>query len=137
MLNRLIYKNQNTEANIDTLYGWNKRAKDTRLDLGPGTQMPDTAMSLIEEVQKPRQQNREQAKETARLKEESEFLSEAGAFFRSEPWEVNKNLRMQFIDRKTEDVGKARMKEELLYGRYNTKQMTIKELENPDLGDTA
>ena len=43
--------------------------------------MPDTAMSLTEEVQKPRQQNREQAKETARLKEESEFLSEAGAFF--------------------------------------------------------
>lgn len=40
---------------------------------------------------------------------------------------------MQFIDRKTEDVGKARMKEELLYGRYNTKQMTIEELENPDL----
>ena len=37
MLNRLIYKNQNTEANIDTLYGWNKRAKNTRLDLGPGT----------------------------------------------------------------------------------------------------
>ena len=25
------------------------------------------------------------------------------------------------------------MKEELLYGRYNTKQMTIEELENPDL----
>ncbi|MFR4351296.1 MAG: hypothetical protein ACLT3H_06435 [Roseburia sp.] len=25
-------------VNIDTLYGWNKRAKDARLDIGPGTQ---------------------------------------------------------------------------------------------------
>ena len=31
-------------VNIDTLYGWNKRAKDARLDLGPGTQTPDTAI---------------------------------------------------------------------------------------------
>ena len=59
----------------------NKRAKDARLDLGPGTQTPDTAMSLTEEVQKLRQQNREQAKEIARLKEENEFLAEASAFF--------------------------------------------------------
>ena len=34
-------------VNIDTLYGWNKRAKDARLDLRPGTKTPDTAMSLI------------------------------------------------------------------------------------------
>ena len=57
-------------VNVDTLYGWNKRAKDARLDLEPGTQTPDTAMSLTEEVQKLRQQTREQAKEIARLKEE-------------------------------------------------------------------
>ncbi len=44
----------------------NKRAKDARLDLEPGTQTPDTAMSLTEEVQKLRQQTREQAKEIAR-----------------------------------------------------------------------
>ena len=67
--------------NIDTLYGWNKRAKDAGLDLGPGTQTPDTAASLTEEVQKLRQQNRELAKENARLKEENEFLAEASAFF--------------------------------------------------------
>ena len=67
--------------NTDTLYGWNKRAKDARLDLGPGNHTPDTAMSLTEEVQKLRQQNREQAKEIARLKEENEFLAEASAFF--------------------------------------------------------
>lgn len=44
--------------NMDTLYGWNERTEDARLDLGPGTQTPDTAMSLIEEVQRLRQQNR-------------------------------------------------------------------------------
>ena len=54
-------------VNINTLYGWNKRAKDARLNLGSGTQTPDTAMSLTEEVQKLRQQN--------------EFLAEASAFF--------------------------------------------------------
>ena len=68
-------------VNIDTLYGWNKRAKEAKLDLGPGTQTPDAALSLTEELQKLRQQNREQSKEIARLKEENEFLAEASAFF--------------------------------------------------------
>ena len=54
-------------VNTDTLYGWNKRAKDARLDLGPGSHTPDSAMSLTEEVQKLRQQNREQAREIVRL----------------------------------------------------------------------
>ena len=65
----------------DTLYGWNKAAKDGRLDLGPGMQTPDTAMILAEEIHKLRQENREQAKEIKRLKEENEFLEEASAFF--------------------------------------------------------
>lgn len=67
--------------NVDTLYGWNKRAKDARLDSGPGTQTPNIAMTLTEEVQKLRQQNREQAKEIARLKEEKAFLAQTSAFF--------------------------------------------------------
>lgn len=67
--------------NTDTLYSWNKRAKEARLDLGSGNQTPDTATSLTEEVQKLRQQNREQAKEIARLRQENEFLAEASAFF--------------------------------------------------------
>ncbi len=67
--------------NMDTLYGWNKAAREGRLDLGLGTQTPDGAMSLSEEVQKLRRENREQAKEIARLKEENEFLAEASAFF--------------------------------------------------------
>lgn len=68
-------------VNVDTLYGWNKRAKDARLDMGPGMQTPDSAMSLTEEVQKLRQQTKEQEKEIRRLKEENEFLAEASAFF--------------------------------------------------------
>ncbi len=77
------YGNAATELGIpkDTIYGWNKAAKDGRLDLGPGMQKPETAMTLAEEIQKLRQENREQAKEIKRLKEENEFLEEASAFF--------------------------------------------------------
>ena len=67
--------------NVDTLYGWNKQAKNAQLDLGAGTQTPQSALSLTEEVQQLRKQNREQAKEIARLKEENGFLAEASAFF--------------------------------------------------------
>ncbi len=67
--------------NTDTLYSWNKAAREGKLDLGPGAQSPDSAMSLSEEIQKLRQENRVQAKEIARLKEENEFLAEASAFF--------------------------------------------------------
>ena len=65
---------------VDTLYGWNKKAKSAELDLGPGSQTPETATSLAEEVQQLRKQNREQEKEIKRLKEENEFLAEASAF---------------------------------------------------------
>ena len=66
---------------VDTLYGWNKQAKMANLDLGVGSQTPKSALSLTEEVQQLRQQNRQQAKEIKRLKEENEFLAEASAFF--------------------------------------------------------
>ena len=29
----------------DTIYGWNRAAKEGRIDLGPGMQTPETAMS--------------------------------------------------------------------------------------------
>ncbi len=48
--------------NTDTLYGWNRAAREGRLDLGPGAQSPDGAMSLTEELQKLRQENRSEAK---------------------------------------------------------------------------
>ena len=80
-------------VNTDTLYGWNKRAKDARLDLGPGNQTPDTALSLTQEVRQLRQQTREQAKKIARLKEENEFLAEASAFFAASRRELDLNQR--------------------------------------------
>lgn len=65
----------------DTIYGWNRAAKEGRIDLGPGMQTPETAMSLAEEVQKLRAENKAKDKEIRRLKEENEFLEEASAFF--------------------------------------------------------
>ena len=65
----------------DTLYGWNKAAKEARLDMGPGSQTPESAMSLTEEVKQLRKQTKQMMKEIARLKEENEFLAEASAFF--------------------------------------------------------
>ena len=65
----------------DTLYGWNKAAKEARLDMGPGSQTPESAMSLTEEVNQLRKQTKQMMKEIARLKEENEFLAEASAFF--------------------------------------------------------
>lgn len=37
--------------NTDTFCGWNKRAKEARLDLKPVIQTPDTAMGLTKKVQ--------------------------------------------------------------------------------------
>ena len=65
----------------DTIYGWNRAAKEGRIDLGPGMQTPETAMSLAEEVQKLRAENKAKDKEIRRLKEENEFLEDASAFF--------------------------------------------------------
>lgn len=72
-----------TELGIpkDTIYGWNKAAKDAKLDLGPGSHTPQTAMSLNEEVQQLRKKTQELEKENRRLREENEFLEEASAFF--------------------------------------------------------
>ena len=65
----------------DTLYGWNKAAKEARLDMGAGSQTPEGATSLAEEVRQLREQTKKLTKENARLKEENEFLAEASAFF--------------------------------------------------------
>ena len=51
------------------------------LDLGAGTQTPQSAMTLNEELIKLRAQFKEQDKEIRRLKKENEFLEEASAFF--------------------------------------------------------
>ena len=33
---------------VDTLYGWRKTVRERRLDAGPSSHTPDTAMSLAE-----------------------------------------------------------------------------------------
>ena len=58
----LVKRQKSWESTLIRYIGWNKRAKDARLDLDPKTQTPDTAMSLTEEAQKIRQQNKDLAK---------------------------------------------------------------------------
>ncbi len=65
----------------NTVYAWTKAAGEGRLDAGPGSRTPQTAMSLAEELALLRRQVREQEKEIRRLKEENEFPREASAFF--------------------------------------------------------
>ena len=65
----------------NTLYGWMRARRQGKLDLGAGTQTPDSAMTLNEELIRLRQQLKEQEKEIRRLKKENEFLEEASAFF--------------------------------------------------------
>ena len=49
--------------------------------LGAGSQTPQSAMTLNEELLQLRQQVKEQEKEIRRLKKENDFLEEASAFF--------------------------------------------------------
>ena len=65
----------------NTMYARTKAAGEGRLDAGPGSHTPETAMNLAEEPALLRRQAREQEKKIRRLKEENEFPGEAGAFF--------------------------------------------------------
>ena len=65
----------------NTLYGWVRASRLGNLELGAGTQTPESAMTLHEELIRLRQQIKEQEKEIRRLKKENEFLEEASAFF--------------------------------------------------------
>ena len=65
----------------NTMYAWTKAAREGRLNVGSGSHTPETAMNFAEELALLRRQVKEQEKEIRRLKEENEFLEEAGAFF--------------------------------------------------------
>ena len=65
----------------NTLYGWMRAKRQGDLDLGAGTQTPESAMTLNEELKQLRQQLKEQEKEIRRLKKGNEFLEETSAFF--------------------------------------------------------
>ena len=65
----------------NTMYGWVRADRLGSPDLGAGSQTPQSALSLNEELIRLRQQVKEQEKEIRRLKKENDFLEEAGAFF--------------------------------------------------------
>lgn len=64
-----------------TLNGWNIAAKQGKIDLGPDSKTPQEAMSLVEELNALRKQNKELTRENKRLKEENDILADATAFF--------------------------------------------------------
>ena len=92
----------------NTMYAWTKAAREGRLDVGPGSYTPQTAMSLAEELSLLRRQVKEQEKEIRRLKEENEFLEEASAFFAASRQKSCKKQRMIFLVIKTEDGVKGK-----------------------------
>lgn len=65
----------------NTLYGWIRKAKLGYIDLGKGSQTPESAMSLVDELNALRKKNKELEKANKRLQEEKEILAEATAFF--------------------------------------------------------
>ena len=64
-----------------TLSTWNQLAKQGIINPGPGEQTPQSALSIVDELNSLRKQNKELSKEIKRIKEENEFLAEASAFF--------------------------------------------------------
>ena len=65
----------------NTMYGWVRANRLGNLDLGAGSQTPQSAMTLNEELLQLRRQVKEQEKEIRRLKKENAFREEASAFF--------------------------------------------------------
>ena len=65
----------------NTLYGWVRKARLGYIDLGKGTQTPESAMSLVVELNALRKKTRELEKMNKRLAEENEILADAAAFF--------------------------------------------------------
>ena len=65
----------------NTMYTWTRAHRLGYLDLGCGTQTPQSALRLHEELVQLRAQLKTQDKEIRRLKKENEFLEKARAFF--------------------------------------------------------
>lgn len=64
-----------------TIHTWLKAVRAGNLNIGEGYHTPASAMNLSEEIIMLRKHVKEQDKEIRRLKEENEFLEQAGAFF--------------------------------------------------------
>lgn len=65
----------------NTLNTWIRKAKDGELDLGPGTQTPEVALTLSSELKVEREEIKRLTKENAKKQEEIDFLTDATAFF--------------------------------------------------------
>ena len=65
----------------NTLYGWVRANRLGNLDLGAGSQSPQSAMTLNQELIRLRQQVKQLGEGNRRLKKENDFLEEASAFF--------------------------------------------------------
>ena len=63
------------------MYGWMRANRLATLDLGAGSQTPQSAMTLNEELIQLRQQVKEPEKDNRRFKKKNDFLEEASAFF--------------------------------------------------------
>lgn len=66
----------------NTMYSWVRANWLGNLELGAGSQTPQSAMTLNEEFIKLRQQIKELAKENRRLKKENDFVEEASILVR-------------------------------------------------------
>jgi transposase len=64
-----------------TISGWSSAAKQGEIDLGPGSQTPESGLTLAAELKACRETIKQQEKEIARLRKENEFLDEASRFF--------------------------------------------------------
>lgn len=87
----------------NTMYGWVLDNRLGSLDLGVGSQTPQSAMTLNEELIQLRQQVESVGERKPPFEERKRFFGGSQRFFRCKPSEVSKNERMKFLDLKTED----------------------------------
>lgn len=84
-LDRFMTANQGrnllNQSEVRKVYGWVRKARLGYIDLGKGTQTPESAMSLVVELNALRKKTRELEKMNKRLAEENEILADAAAFF--------------------------------------------------------
>ena len=112
----------------NTMYTWTRAQLLGYLDLGCGTQTPQSALSLHEELVQLRARLKVQDKEIRRLKKENDFLEEASAFFAASRLKSTKIHRPNHKPNGSTKADRQAQMSELLYGRYDTKKMTTQEL---------
>jgi len=64
-----------------TISGWERAARQGKIDLGPGNQTPESGLTLAAELKACREKVKELERDNARLREEREVLEKATIFF--------------------------------------------------------